>query len=222
MIYNKKIFEGLEYLFTVPNNFDENKKYPIIFLLHGAGTRNTAYENLKNYLIYPTIDKYGFEFIVVTPLCRKETWFDHFETLTRLVDYISKHKNTDASRMYVTGNSMGGYGTWQLAMSIPEYFAAIVPICGGGMYWDTMRLTEMGVWAFHGALDITVRPEESQKMVDGINKRGGNAKLTIYPDREHDSWTPTYSNPEVYEWLLSHKKKDKVASEDYGDQKAFG
>ena len=222
MIYNEKIFEGLEYLFTVPNNFDENKKYPVIFLLHGAGTRNTSYENLKNYLVYPTIDKYGFEFIVVTPLCRKEAWFDHFETLIRLVDYISKHENVDAARMYVTGNSMGGYATWQLAMSIPEYFAAIVPVCGGGMYWDTMRLTEMGVWAFHGALDITVRPEESQKMVDGINKRGGNAKLTIYPDREHDSWTPTYSNPEVYKWLLTHRKRDKVASEDYNDQKAFG
>ena len=222
MIYEKKIFCGLEYLVAYPNKYDSEKKYPLIFHFHGAGTRYTSFDQLKTCLIFPTIDELELDFIVVAPLCCRETWFDYFETLTGLVEEITTHKNADPDRFYVMGASMGGYATWQLAMSIPEYFAAIIPICGGGMYWDTMRLTEMGVWAFHGALDITVRPEESQKMVDGINKRGGNAKLTIYPDREHDSWTPTYSNPEVYEWLLSHKKKDKVVSEDYGNQKAFG
>lgn len=222
MIYNEEIFEGLEYLMSFPNNYDNTKKYPLLIYLHGAGTRNTNYEWLKRPVIYNTLDEHGLEFIVVAPLCRKEAWFDHFETLIRFVDYISGHENVDPSRVYLTGNSMGGYATWQLAMSIPEYFAAIVPVCGGGMYWDTKRLAEMGVWAFHGALDITVCPEESEKMVNGINKRGGNAKLTIYPDREHDSWTPTYSNPEVYNWLLSYTKKGKVASEDYNDQKAFG
>jgi len=222
MIYTEQIFDGLEYLMSFPNNYDNTKKYPLLIFLHGAGTRNTNYEWLKRPVIYETLDKCGLEFIVVAPLCRKETWFDHFETLIRFVDYISRHENVDSSRVYLTGNSMGGYGTWQLAMSIPEYFAAIAPVCGGGMYWDSMRLTEMGVWAFHGALDKTVLLEESQKMVDGINKRGGNAKLTVYPDREHDSWTPTYSNPELYRWLLTHKKVDKVTSEDYSDQKAFG
>ena len=222
MIYTEQIFDELEYLMSFPNNYDNTKKYPLLIYLHGAGTRNTNYEWLKRPVIYNTLDEHGLEFIVVSPLCRKEAWFDHFETLIRFVDYISGHENVDPSRVYLTGCSMGGYATWQLAMSIPEYFAAIVPVCGGGMYWDTKRLAEMGVWAFHGALDTAVCPEESEKMVNGINKRGGNAKLTIYPDREHDSWTPTYSNPEVYKWLLSYTKKGKVESEDYSDQKAFG
>ena len=102
------------------------------------------------------------------------------------------------------GASMGGYGTWQLAMSLPDIFAAIVPICGGGMYWNAGKLKNVPVWAFHGALDKTVLPEESEKMVNAVNKRGGSARLTVYPENGHNAWSDTYSNPEVFEWLLSN------------------
>ena len=122
MIYTEQIFDGLEYLMSFPNNYDNTKKYPLLIYLHGAGTRNTNYEWLKRPVIYNTLDEHGLEFIVVAPLCRKEAWFDHFETLIRFVDYISRHENVDPSRVYLTGCSMGGYATWQLAMSIPEYF----------------------------------------------------------------------------------------------------
>ncbi len=223
MIYEEKKFGELEYLIAYPNNFNNEKKYPVLFHFHGAGTRNTSFEHLKTCLIFPTIDKHELEFIVVAPLCCRETWFDYFETLKGLVKEITEHKNADPDHFYIMGASMGGYATWQLAISIPEYFAAIVPVCGGGMYWDTGRLKNMGVWAFHGALDITVRPEESQKMVDGVNKRGGNAKLTIYPDVEHASWIDTYTNPEVYKWMLSYKKSDcNTSSDNFNNVAKYG
>jgi predicted peptidase len=104
---------------------------------------------------------------------------------------------------------MGGYGTWQMAMSMPSYYAAIVPVCGGGMYWNAGRIKNLPVWAFHGAKDQTVAVEESVKMVDKINAWGGNAKLTIYPENTHDAWTDTYSNDEVYKWFLEHKNKNE-------------
>ena len=128
----------------------------------------------------------------------------------------------DKSRVYVVGTSMGGYATWQLAMSRPELFAAIIPICGGGMYWNAGRLIHMGVWAFHGEEDITVFPQESKKMVDVINANGGSAKLTIYEKTSHDAWTKTFENKEVWEWLLAHKSKYQETKSAYDNVKDFG
>ena len=121
------------------------------------------------------------------------------------------------------GNSMGGYGTWQLAMGIPELIAAIVPMCGGGMYWNAPRLINVPIWAIHGGKDNVVFTEESQKMVDAVNNSGGNAKLTIYPDHYHDVWTDTYNNREVFEWLLSHTNENAVEIVDkYNNKKIYG
>ena len=101
---------------------------------------------------------------------------------------------------------MGGYATWQMAMSYPELFAAIIPICGGGMYWNAERLVNMGVWAFHGEKDQVVFKEESEKMVEAIKGSGGNAKLTVYPECLHDAWTKTFQNDGVWKWLLSNNR----------------
>ena len=121
------------------------------------------------------------------------------------------------------GASMGGYATWQLAMSMPDYFAAIVPICGGGMYWNAGRLVNIPIWAFHGEQDTTVFLEESEKMVDAVNRRGGNAKFTVYPYNGHDAWSDTYSNWEVYEWLLQHRKNtSKDIIEHFSNPNIYG
>ena len=118
---------------------------------------------------------------------------------------------------------MGGYATWQLAMSVPELFAAIVPICGGGMYWNAGRLANVPVWAFHGARDKSVFMEESVKMVNAVNKRGGNARLTIYPENGHNCWTDTYGNPALYEWFLTHTNSNAQALiDEYNNSKDFG
>jgi len=200
--------DGLGYTVRYPEGFEEDKQYPVILFLHGAGTRWTNFETLENNAIskYANADP-TFPFVLVMPLCNEETWFDLWAQLKALVAQLLDTPWVDAARLYLSGNSMGGYGTWQLAISMPEAFAAMVPVCGGGMYWDAKRLKDIPVWAFHGALDKTVLPEESLHMVAKLNSLGGSARLTVYPNNAHDAWTDTYSNPEVYAWLLQHTKR---------------
>lgn len=217
-------FEKMHYLIRYPDGFDPQKQYPLIFMLHGAGTRGTDLTPLLGNTIFEeTKNMKDFPFIIAAPLCHAETWFDLFETLKRWVLHILSMDCCDRERTYLTGNSMGGYGTWQLAMSMPEYFAAIAPVCGGGMYWNAGRLANVPVWAFHGGKDACVFPEESQKMVDAVNRSGGNAKLTIYPNNEHNSWSDTYSNPELYSWFLTHKNSNaKELFNNYHDKEIYG
>jgi predicted peptidase len=129
--------------------------------------------------------------------------------LINLLDEIVSKYAVDAQRVYLTGLSMGGYGTWDLACQYPERFAAIAPICGGGRRFMAMRLKDVPVWAFHGAKDPVVPLRESEEMVQAVKSIGGNAKLTVYPDALHDSWTATYSNQELYDWFLSQRKANK-------------
>lgn len=214
----------MQYRIEYPNDFSENKAYPLLLFLHGAGTRGDV-NKLKGHPFFDTIMGYSdFPFVTVAPFCNGDTWFDVWEQLKAFVSELVALPYVDTERVYVMGASMGGYATWQLAMSMPETVAAIVPICGGGMYWNTARLKDIPVWAFHGAQDMTVRLEESQKMVDMTNKRGGNARLTVYPEAGHNAWSDTFANREVFEWLLSHKKSEKTSSESdgYTDSKTYG
>lgn len=195
----------LQYIIDYPQSFTSEKKYPVIIFLHGAGSRGNNIEKLNTNPYFIEKEKHtDLPFLTVAPLCSKNTWFDLWEHLKELVIKILNMPFVDANRIYLMGVSMGGYATWQLAMSMPQYFAAIVPICGGGMYWNAGRLVNVPVWAFHGAKDTTVLPEESVKMVDAVNRRGGNAKLTIYPENAHNAWSDTFSNLEVFKWMLSN------------------
>ncbi len=219
--------QGLNCTVRYPVDFDEKKQYPVIFFLHGAGGRGPMpdMEVVKGSPFFLHTSKMPqFSFITVAPRCSTgNTWFDLFHCLKAMVYEVARYPYVDATRLYAMGNSMGGYGTWQLAMSIPEMFAAIVPICGGGMYWNAGRLVNVPVWAFHGALDTVVLPEESKKMVDKVNQCGGNARLTLYPEADHNAWTPTFKDPEVFRWLLSQVNKTAREIEDgFRDPKIYG
>ena len=187
-----KQFGELKYVIRYPHSYEPGKKFPLIIFLHGAGSRGDDINNVKTNPYFNIVENHlDFPFITVAPQCSQNTWFDMFEDLKRLVYKISTEDFTDKKRIYLVGASMGGYATWQLAMSMPELFAAIVPICGGGMYWNAGRLVNLPIWAFHGAKDTVVYKEESMKMVDAVNSCGGNAKLTIYPENGHDAWSNT-------------------------------
>ncbi len=156
-----------------------------------------------------------FPFIIVSPQCPKDQRWDD-AMLTVLLDHVCKEYRVDTSRLYLTGLSMGGYGSWSLGMALCDRFAAIAPICGGGSFIDVYNasgakgkaLRSLGVWAFHGAKDTVVPISESEKMVEALRKFGHPApKLTIYPDARHDSWTKTYDNPELYQWFLKYQRK---------------
>lgn len=215
---------NLRYIIRYPKGFSENKRYPVILFLHGAGTRGDDMSRLVSHPFFVLTEKHeSFPFVCVAPLCSENTWFDLWEHLEKLVTEIAELPFADQSRIYLTGASMGGYAAWQLAMSMPEYFAAIVPVCGGGMYWNAKRLVDIPVWAFHGAKDRNVLLEESVKMVEAVNRRGGEAKLTVYPENEHDAWSDTYSNPDVFAWLLQYQNKSGDGSADeYNNTAVYG
>lgn len=219
-----KEFESIKYAVRYPDGFETGKTYPVIILLHGAGGRGEDIEIVKTNPFFEITNKYeGFPFITVAPQCSANTWFDLFETLKKLVRMISKESFTDKERMYLIGASMGGYATWQLAMSMPEFFAAIAPVCGGGMYWNGGRLINVPVWAFHGAKDPVVLCRESEKMIEAVRGAGGEARLTIYPEVLHDAWTPAYETPELFEWFLAHTNKNtEQMRDDFKDSRIYG
>lgn len=206
---------SLKYIVHLPEGYDAdpNKKWPVILFLHGAGERGTDVQKVTVHGP-PKLRKQGQDlpFIIVSPQCpTDETW--QSEALLGLLDHVLEAHRADPQRVYLTGLSMGGFGSWGLLARHPDRFAAVAPICGGGQIIDILlggsrasRLREIPVWAFHGAKDNVVLPEESERMVQALKRIGNsNVKLTVYPEANHDSWTETYDNPKFYEWLLLHK-----------------
>ena len=126
--------------------------------------------------------------------------------LAALLDQIETDYRIDPDRIYLTGLSMGGYGTWSLASHQPERFAAIAPICGGGDTAQAHKIADLPIWAFHGDADSVVALAKTQEMIDAVTEAGGTPKFTIYPGVGHDSWTATYNNPEFYEWLFAQQR----------------
>ena len=199
----------INYLLYLPKDYANQESWPLLVFLHGSGERGDNLDLVKKHgppkLIAEGKD---FPFIVASPPCPKGKSWEPVELIALLDELGSKYK-VDADRVYITGLSMGGFGTWRLAAVAPERLAAIVPICGGGESFTTRSFASLPVWAFHGAKDGAVPLERSQVMIDALKKNGGNPKFTIYPDAEHDSWTETYANPELYEWLLAQKRSPK-------------
>jgi predicted peptidase len=166
------------------------------------GERGVDIERVKEHGIPKLVEKApDFPFIVVSPQCPENTFWNSI-IINQLLTHVSTELRVDKNKTYLTGLSMGGYGTWFTALEYPEVFAAIILICGGGDPFRACLLRDVPVWVFHGAKDTTVSPEESMNMVNAINKCGGNVKFTLYPELEHDCWTVTYENAELYNWFL--------------------
>ncbi len=202
----RKVEVRLNYLLYLPPDYDKQSAWPLVLFLHGAGERGSNLELVKRHGP-PKLVEQGkdFPFILVSPQCPAGKWWYPME-LSALLDEIVERYKVDPDRIYVTGLSMGGFGTWSLAAYSPERFAAIVPICGGGEVLLANKYVHLPVWAFHGAKDSVVPLRRSQEMVEAINRAGGHARLTVYPNAGHDSWTATYDNPEVYQWLLKQRR----------------
>lgn len=200
---------GLSYLLYLPPDHDKSdKKFPLILFLHGRGECGTDLKKVKIHGPPKNVEKQrDFEFIVVSPQAATPGW--KTESLLKLLDEIEANYKVDKDRVYVTGLSMGGFGTWSLAAAAPERFAAIVPICGGGDPKTAAKLKSLPIWVFHGAKDTAVVLKRSEDMVEALKTAGNEPKFTVYPNAGHDSWTVTYNNAELYKWLLSHKRGEK-------------
>jgi predicted peptidase len=196
----------LDYLLFLPQSYEGSKqRWPLMLFLHGAGESGTNLAKVKTHGPPKVVEsKPDFPFILVSPQSPGRGW--NSDTLNALLNDIIRKYRVDKHRIYLTGLSMGGFGTWSLAAEHPERFAAIVPICGGGNPADAKKLVGLPIWVFHGAKDPTVPVERSREMVEAIKAAGGNVKFTEYPEAKHDCWTETYDNPELYEWLLAQRR----------------
>jgi predicted peptidase len=201
----------LNYWLYLPDNHDADlaRRWPLILFLHGIGQRGDDLAMVKAHGPPARLDAgKDLPAIVVSPQCPAEMdWTPLLPTLMALVDHICDRYLVDASRIYLTGLSMGGRGAWHLAVAYPDRFAALVPICGSipdvpGFLDRVCALQSTPIWVFHGALDQVVPVENSYKLVDALERCGGDVRLTIYPDLEHDSWTTAYGDPELYRWLF--------------------
>lgn len=207
----------LQYLLFVPRAAatQPDRKWPLLLFLHGAGERGSDVGLVAKHGPPKIVrEQPDFPFLVVSPQCPAGRTWDNDELLA-LLDEILATQPVDPTRVYLTGLSMGGYGTWSLGLAHPERFAAIVPICGGGdpikaMLADPAKaeaLRSLAVWAFHGAKDPVVKLAESERMVEALRRAGvREVELTVYPEAQHDAWTETYANPKLYEWLLRHQR----------------
>jgi predicted peptidase len=211
---DKQVSVTLDYLLYVPADYERQDSWPLLIFLHGAGERGNDLELVKKHGP-PKLIAQGkqFPFIVVSPQCPTNQWWTWKPLeLTALVDEIVSHYKVDEDRIYLTGLSMGGFGTWTLAGYTPDRFAAIVPICGGGEAYTTRRLGHLPAWVFHGGKDPVVPLKRSEDMVSALQRINKQVKFTVYPDALHDSWTATYENPELYEWLLAQKRRSPTGN----------
>ncbi|TWU20822.1 carboxylesterase family protein [Bythopirellula polymerisocia] len=198
---------SIPYLVTKPDDFEAQQEYPLIIFLHGRGESGDDLKLVKVHGPFKKAKELQLPVLIVAPQTPIGKNWD-IDMLSALVDHLLEELPVDRKRVYLTGLSLGGYGTWNLAAQRPELFAAIAPICGGGDPLQADNLKELPIWAFHGAKDSVVPLKNTADMINALYNLGSDARFTVYSDANHDSWTETYNNPAFYEWLLSQKKED--------------
>lgn len=206
--------EVFEYRLLKPKQIDKGKKYPVVLFLHGAGERGSdnvkSLKYLPERMAQPQMQK-AFPCFVIVPQCRSgKKWVDvdwsdpksakmpkepsaQMQVVIKILKTIQQEFPTDNDRIYLTGLSMGGYGSWDLAARHPDWFAAVVPICGGGDEAQAKQFVDLPTWAFHGDKDKAVPVERSRKMIAAIREAGGEPKYTELPNVGHNVWTYAYS-----------------------------
>jgi predicted peptidase len=199
----------INYLLFLPKDYSETgTPSPMIVFLHGSGERGNDLEKVKAWGPPAMVEKNpDFPFIVVSPQCPEEQYWNAY-LLKVMIDSILENYHVDRNRVYLTGLSMGGFGTWELAMAYPEYFAAIAPICGGGNPNLVSQLKKIPVWVFHGKKDDAVPAYQSARMVDALKMINADVKYTLLPEGGHvDAWVYAYGEAGLFDWFLKHQKK---------------
>ncbi|MFO0955983.1 MAG: prolyl oligopeptidase family serine peptidase [Isosphaeraceae bacterium] len=219
----------LPYRLLRPDGYDRDGagRYPLVVILHGIGERGTDNERpLRNGVEEFARGPFrkAFPCFLVVPQCPPDQLWCNFSSagtrgnlplaheptepaalVLELIDAMRREYRVDPGRIYLTGVSMGGYGTWDLIAREPSLFAAAIPVCGGGDPAQAGKLTRLPIWAFHGDQDELVPVERSRDMIAAIRQAGGEPRYTEYAGVGHDSWTPTYRNVEVLAWLFGQQ-----------------
>ena len=197
------------YLLDLPKDYDEKTGWPLLVFLHGYGQSGDDLQIVRENGP-PKLFGEGkqFPFVLASPQCPTGFYW-RGNVVIGLIDHLIENYSIDPNRIYLTGLSMGGYGTWQISHEYPERFAAVAPVCGGGLFVSPYfmdRLKNLPVWAFHDKRDDVIPYQESFSMVKGVNAAGGNAKLTTFDEGKHNISEEAYNNDELYDWFLKHSK----------------
>jgi len=202
--------DHVNYLLYLPPDYARGavSQWPLILFLHGSEQRGDDPRMLQDMALLAFAEKNkDFPFITIIPQCPSNTHWPP-RIVKRVLDSVESMVRVDRNRVYLTGFSLGGYGTWQTAAAYPHTFAAIAPLCGMSDLSDALRLSRIPVWAFHGAEDVNVPVSESRVMISALRNSGGDARLTVYPGLAHDCWTMTYRDSRLYLWFLDHSLSD--------------
>ncbi|MDO9375980.1 MAG: alpha/beta hydrolase-fold protein [Ferruginibacter sp.] len=235
--YEKQTFvtstDSMPYRLLLPKDFNPKKKYPLVFVLHGAGERGR--DNQKQLvhggkLFLKEEIRNEFPAIVVFPQCPQDSYWSNVSITTDkdnkrtfnfrpdgeptkamtlaqgLLEQLIKTYRVKKKQVYIAGLSMGGMGTFEMVRRNPKLFAAAVPICGGADPATASKLVKTDWWIFHGAKDNVVPVDFSIKMDSALSKEKASVKLTIYPEAMHDSWTNTFAEPGLLPWLFAQRK----------------
>ena len=213
--------ETLRYRLFIPLHYDQKKKYPLVIYLHGGGGRGNDNQQQidggNGYLIdFFTGDETQVRYpsFVLAPQSPMEGWIKedsitptrHLHLVYGIIGELQRTYNIDAARVYVSGQSMGGFGTFAIISEYPRTFAAGVALCGGGDQSKVARLTNVPIWVFHGAKDESVAVERSRTIVEGIRKAGGKVRYTEYADTGHIIWPSVVKETELLPWLFAQRK----------------
>ena len=188
-------------------------RFPLVVFLHGAGERGhnnvSQLSGLPDQLAEPEMQS-RFPCVCLVPQCPSQgSWGQHMDELERLVEHWRADPQVDPCRVYLTGLSMGGFGSWELAARRPELFAAVVPICGGGEPVNARFLTDLPIWAVHGEEDEVVPVSQTRRMIEAVRSAGGEPRYTELPGVGHNSWTPAYRDPDgVIPWMFRQARQD--------------
>jgi predicted peptidase len=232
-VYVNEKKDTLRYRILFPENYDKTKKYPLVLFLHGAGERGRDNEKQLTHgakLFLSPESRKNFPCIVVFPQCPSESFwssmkadrsktpmvfdFDYSRpsntpllSSIEVVNRLTKEEAVDKKRVYITGLSMGGMGTFEVVYRFPKLFAAAMPICGGGdvKSYDK-RVSKIPFWVFHGAVDAVVDVKYSREMVEKLKALNVKVKYSEYPGVNHNSWDNAFAEPEFLSWMFSMKK----------------
>lgn len=213
-----------------PTGFDAHKTYPLFLFLHGSGERgaDNAAQLIHGSKVLAEVAQRE-KVILLFPQCPSDDYwssvkrqesdgkvkftFDFslpptqaMQSLMNILEHFRSTAYVDTNRLYVAGLSMGGMGTWELVSRMPQTFAAAMPICGGGDPRSAPQMVSVPIWAIHGVQDDIVDPHHSVRMVEAVQRAGGNARITLFPNANHNSWDPAFADVDFPMWMLKRHK----------------
>lgn len=206
--------KDIKYVVYVPISYDPAKPMPTIIFLNGKGECGTdGWRNVFHFGSAVMLNADKWPFLIIFPQKQyalveweEHPWEDQEPMVMAILEKTEREYNVDKSRLYLTGLSQGGHGTWAIASMHPDLFAAIAPVCGWGDESIAKKLTKMPIWTFHSDADTTVLPHRTLDMKKWVEDAGGSVKLTTYPGVGHNSWDKAYREENLGEWFLQHHR----------------